>query len=187
MKRAGWRQFVGLSAVLGVDDANSLSDWLDLGLVRNPDREKALRIECRTQDAVHEVIYAPGLEGEILRQPAIRERDVIRVVGELVAREECNPVIVFCMRVDDTFSLNNQWIAGRRAVNRIVGHGPEINADLIRSVERRSAFHNAELSDDERSEEHTSELQSLMRISYAVFCLYKNIIQLLYCLTLLVI
>src|SRR3546814_21197505 len=29
-----------------------------------------------------------------------------------------------------------------------------------------------------RSEEHTSELQSLMRISYAVFCLKKKIIQL---------
>src|SRR3546814_3005341 len=28
----------------------------------------------------------------------------------------------------------------------------------------------------ERSEEHTSELQSLMRISYAVFCLKKKII-----------
>src|SRR3546814_7490269 len=28
-----------------------------------------------------------------------------------------------------------------------------------------------------RSEEHTSELQSLMRISYAVFCLNKNIRQ----------
>src|SRR3546814_3355901 len=27
---------------------------------------------------------------------------------------------------------------------------------------------------DQRSEEHTSELQSLMRISYAVFCLKKN-------------
>src|SRR3546814_9440405 len=27
---------------------------------------------------------------------------------------------------------------------------------------------------DERSDEHTSELQSLMRISYAVFCLKKN-------------
>src|SRR3546814_10462838 len=27
-----------------------------------------------------------------------------------------------------------------------------------------------------RSEEHTSELQSLMRISYAVFCLKKNMI-----------
>src|SRR3546814_9454964 len=28
--------------------------------------------------------------------------------------------------------------------------------------------------DDPRSEEHTSELQSLMRISYAVFCLKKK-------------
>src|SRR3546814_9795876 len=28
---------------------------------------------------------------------------------------------------------------------------------------------------ENRSEEHTSELQSLMRISYAVFCLKKNI------------
>src|SRR3546814_1558716 len=29
--------------------------------------------------------------------------------------------------------------------------------------------------DPDRSEEHTSELQSLMRISYAVFCLKKKI------------
>src|SRR3546814_8111272 len=31
-----------------------------------------------------------------------------------------------------------------------------------------------DLADDGRSEEHTSELQSLMRISYAVFCLNKK-------------
>src|SRR3546814_2549639 len=31
------------------------------------------------------------------------------------------------------------------------------------------------LTASERSEEHTSELQSLMRISYAVFCLKKTI------------
>src|SRR3546814_5386408 len=31
-----------------------------------------------------------------------------------------------------------------------------------------------EASEDRRSEEHTSELQSLMRISYAVFCLIKK-------------
>src|SRR3546814_2902804 len=30
--------------------------------------------------------------------------------------------------------------------------------------------------DEQRSEEHTSELQSLMRISYAVFCLKKKTI-----------
>src|SRR3546814_8885459 len=32
----------------------------------------------------------------------------------------------------------------------------------------------ADLAPDDRSEEHTSELQSLMRISYAVFCLKKK-------------
>src|SRR3546814_6724098 len=31
-----------------------------------------------------------------------------------------------------------------------------------------------EILAERRSEEHTSELQSLMRISYAVFCLKKN-------------
>src|SRR3546814_8062720 len=32
----------------------------------------------------------------------------------------------------------------------------------------------AQIVREERSEEHTSELQSLMRISYAVFCLKKK-------------
>src|SRR3546814_6812680 len=40
---------------------------------------------------------------------------------------------------------------------------------FIDSIERR-AVHGLE----QRSEEHTSELQSLMRISYAVFCLKKK-------------
>src|SRR3546814_3897147 len=35
-----------------------------------------------------------------------------------------------------------------------------------------------------RSEEHTSELQSLMRISYAVFCLKKKKLQIIYIVTL---
>src|SRR3546814_8730288 len=34
--------------------------------------------------------------------------------------------------------------------------------------------HRKSLYDHSRSEEHTSELQSLMRISYAVFCLKKK-------------
>src|SRR3546814_5097507 len=36
-------------------------------------------------------------------------------------------------------------------------------------------YHANERRDAPRSEEHTSELQPLMRISYAVFCLKKNI------------
>src|SRR3546814_2022395 len=38
----------------------------------------------------------------------------------------------------------------------------------------RDNFHVCKLSGMNRSEEHTSELQSLMRISYAVFCLKKK-------------
>src|SRR3546814_2539170 len=38
----------------------------------------------------------------------------------------------------------------------------------------RSLPHAMMMMVPERSEEHTSELQSLMRISYAVFCLKKN-------------
>src|SRR3546814_4889438 len=38
----------------------------------------------------------------------------------------------------------------------------------------RAAGGDKEAADRGRSEEHTSELQSLMRISYAVFCLKKK-------------
>src|SRR3546814_4277457 len=39
---------------------------------------------------------------------------------------------------------------------------------------RLIGYQQARIAGDGRSEEHTSELQSLMRISYAVFCLKKN-------------
>src|SRR3546814_9822724 len=54
-------------------------------------------------------------------------------------------------------------------------------ADFIAMIERHGiAYHEKELGQlfcdesSKRSEEHTSELQSLMRISYAVFCLTKK-------------
>src|SRR3546814_1843913 len=37
-----------------------------------------------------------------------------------------------------------------------------------------SRLRDSQLGDEKRSEEHTSELKSLMRISYAVFCLKKK-------------
>src|SRR3546814_7955593 len=42
------------------------------------------------------------------------------------------------------------------------------------SPEQLAAFDAARQAGPRRSEEHTSELQSLMRISYAVFCLKKK-------------
>src|SRR3546814_20720670 len=50
-------------------------------------------------------------------------------------------------------------------------------ADMVASVPedtRRTISTDGTRSQMARSEEHTSELQSLMRISYAVFCLKKK-------------
>src|SRR3546814_12255721 len=45
---------------------------------------------------------------------------------------------------------------------------------IVRGIERDGAVQEGLLILRHRSEEHTSELQSLMRISYAVFCLKKK-------------
>src|SRR3546814_2298088 len=58
-------------------------------------------------------------------------------------------------------SLQRAWPHARQ--KRRIPQGEKSSAAAIRSAAFRI-----------RSEEHTSELQSLMRISYAVFCLKKK-------------
>src|SRR3546814_10043726 len=48
------------------------------------------------------------------------------------------------------------------------------NSNKLAVIDGKSILSDADLSRHDRSEEHTSELQSLMRISYAVFCLKKK-------------
>src|SRR3546814_7546752 len=55
-------------------------------------------------------------------------------------------------------------------VNPFGKHWSQLSASDLLLVD----FDGRVLEGDGRSEEHTSELQSLMRISYAVFCLKKN-------------
>src|SRR3546814_2321716 len=65
---------------------------------------------------------------------------------------------------------------GRRTeiLNEAYGQDPQF-FDFYRSMQAYSAALDAESTYMVlRSEEHTSELQSLMRISYAVFCLKKK-------------
>src|SRR3546814_5929406 len=65
---------------------------------------------------------------------------------------------------------------------RIVVDGGTLQARIEQLVSVSSTRYRASTSDlSTRSEEHTSELQSLMRISYAVFCLKKKHINLLNC------
>src|SRR3546814_8971861 len=58
--------------------------------------------------------------------------------------------------------------AMERAGNRVAAHGRA----AVAAVGREGR--DADRRRPARSEEHTSELQSLMRISYAVFCLKKK-------------
>src|SRR3546814_8902542 len=46
--------------------------------------------------------------------------------------------------------------------------------EVLKDPQKRAAYDRFGKSMPNRSEEHTSELQSLMRISYAVFCLKKK-------------
>src|SRR3546814_7838314 len=59
-----------------------------------------------------------------------------------------------------------------RQQREAIGDGGEDRVDRLRVVDGERVVGGRPV--DARSEEHTSELQSLMRISYAVFCLKKK-------------
>src|SRR3546814_3253118 len=61
------------------------------------------------------------------------------------------------------------------AVDDVAGEVARLRG-ILEKLEFRRMF-SGEMDANNRSEEHTSELQSLMRISYAVFCLKKKINQ----------
>src|SRR3546814_2417484 len=62
----------------------------------------------------------------------------------------------------------------KAAVSGVSAKGTNVPGGRISSVPERAGMKPARTIASSRSEEHTSELQSLMRISYAVFCLKKK-------------
>src|SRR3546814_7084302 len=90
---------------------------------------------------------------------------------------------------DQRLGLVEHQVAARAELHRVGVHGVELAFDLVAleqrnvavlvelhllGVARRQRLHEVLGRLVARSEEHTSELQSLMRISYAVFCLNKK-------------
>src|SRR3546814_187811 len=127
-------------------------------------------LDCETMFAARQLVKALGgtmLEG---RQTGLNY-DVSNLAAvnfnSTIAGIETADVILLV-------GTNLRWEAPlvntriRKAIKngaKVYGIGPEI--DLTYKVEWLG-------NDAGRSEEHTSELQSLMRISYAVFCLKKK-------------
>src|SRR3546814_1852023 len=79
--------------------------------------------------------------------------------------------------LDDPRSLGGGDRRNRLARQRRFGRERRIFGHLVAIAQRVGGLHQAkdvERHSLVRSEEHTSELQSLMRISYAVFCLKQK-------------
>src|SRR3546814_7163268 len=66
----------------------------------------------------------------------------------------------------------------QRHDHRRLHHSADEEDGLPAGLRRRRRGGGVDRRPDHRSEEHTSELQSLMRTSYAVFCLKKKITKL---------
>src|SRR3546814_5438009 len=104
----------------------------------------------------------PG-QGRLVHQPAARGVDDERALlhGSELRRPD---QVAGCRRQravqGDDVALGDDGLEGRveraHAVDALIGGEAHLHAESL------------------RSEEHTSELQSLMRISYAVFCLKKK-------------
>src|SRR3546814_9637628 len=92
--------------------------------------------------------------------------------SDLALRPRARAVAGAQARLDDTGP--DIGLPRRRAADRRLP-SPEAGGDRRRrGLLRRPRPDDPTVGYHRRSEEHTSELQSLMRISYAVFCLTKT-------------
>src|SRR3546814_7474699 len=99
-----------------------------------------------------------------------RTDDDVDITAKLIALLDEADVVIG--QNSDRFDLPT--INGRALVAGLKPHSPYKTVDTCLVARKEFGFPSNSLEYLTRSEEHTSELQSLMRISYAVFCLKKN-------------
>src|SRR3546814_4275266 len=99
---------------------------------------------------------------------------VCRRLGDGLSQVRWNGELAsVCRRLGDGLSqVRIGSVGGRWSNGELASFCRRLDDGL--SQVRRGSVGGRWSADDRRSEEHTSELQSLMRISYAVFCLKKK-------------
>src|SRR3546814_1323875 len=115
------------------------------------------------------------------KTPEFRERiakgeSLDKVLPEAFAVCREASVRVFGMRHFDVQLVGGMVLHMGKIAEMRTGEGKTLTATLavyLNALEGKGV-HVVTVNDYLRSEEHTSELQSLMRISYAVFCLKKK-------------
>src|SRR3546814_7770457 len=108
---------------------------------------------------------------DLIDRAARRADDVLRLPsGILIAKRVEDDGLSRIERLELSPQADDQLLAlAFRRAGRL--DGTDLREDLIQVFESGLSSFTVEAH---RSEEHTSELQSLMRISYAVFCLTKK-------------
>lgn len=165
IRNAGWKQFVGLSAVLQRRDAEDLANWLQVRLVVQNTREKHLKYECWTQGrmVVASSERPDYIEDGVALPPGTALDPVSALISLLREKSPPLPIIVFCMRKQDTYELAKRFVEtahrGAKGQMSLAFDGlPETSANefLARILGHRVASHNADLTDEERHivEEH---------------------------------
>src|SRR3546814_4983644 len=126
----------------------------------------ALPISALAQDVVFKPIVEARLRYETVDQagpaPLSSSRDAHAVTMRLRAGGEISKgPWAFLAEAEGTLAIDEDYNSGvnGKALYPIVADPETVEANRVQI---------------QRSEEHTSELQSLMRISYAVFCLTKK-------------
>src|SRR3546814_2724365 len=94
--------------------------------------------------------------------------DALPLYPKKVTKAEMEPIL---LETDQPSSLGSLWEPGNGRAFMFEDRRASRVGDIVvvQIVEQHKGSKKAN-----RSEEHTSELQSLMRISYAVFCLKKK-------------
>lgn len=182
LKRAGWNQFVGLSAVIEQQDAVEIADWLSIHLLRVILREKRLIYECRTNTAIYRADTA--LEDAEPTQEACtgQSLETLDIVREFQADKSRLPIIVFCMHVPETYKLASSFGIERKTVEPgetlpLFGPDPETQTEqtLATHMPKRIAVHSADLSEAEREIVEGSLVEGKLDVVFATSTLAAGV------------
>src|SRR3546814_128910 len=165
------------------DDAYSGLEWkITTSEIRNPDGSTVFKLDQLEVPASWSQVAADVLAQKYFRRAgvpvalrAVPEEDV----PEFLWRREADVEALEALPEKDR---TTQEMSGREVFDRLAGTwaywgwkgGYFDSEDDARAYFDEMRFMLAAQIAAPRSEEHTSELQSLMRISYAVFCLKKK-------------
>jgi helicase len=183
LRNAGWKQFVGLSAVLEPKDAGDLAEWLGVNLVVEHRREKHLKYECWTSRGMAVVDSEnPEAVEEGLPIPKV-ELEAIPILETLLKEERPPvPIIVFCMTKRSTRNLAEQFFEKHRKPQQaqlsLAFDGlPETSANVFLSevIEHGIACHTADLTDEERDIVERRLLDGKLEVVFATSTLAAGV------------